>query len=78
MVFFYKILNGLTPKCLFDSCYNTRAQPKWELTQFYKRTKSSTGYRKNHFLKKLRTLNVTRNHFSNKPRALNVAMKYLK
>ena len=35
------------PKYLFDiisvsndSCYNTRAQSKWELTQFYTRTKS--------------------------------------
>ena len=39
MTFFYKILNGLTPKYLFeiipvsnDSCYNTRAQSKLELT----------------------------------------------
>ena len=47
MIFFYKILNGLTPKYLFeilpvsnDSCYNTRAQSKLELTQFYTKTKS--------------------------------------
>ena len=47
MIFFYKILNGLTPKYLFDnipvsndSCYNTRAQSKLELTQFHTRTKS--------------------------------------
>ena len=47
MIFFYKILNGLTPKYLFDtipvsndSCYNTRAQSKAELTQFYTKIKS--------------------------------------
>ena len=46
MIFFYKRLNGLTPKYLFhiipvsnDSCYNTRVQSKLELTQFYSRTK---------------------------------------
>ena len=44
---FYKILNDLTPSYLLDiipvsndSCYNTRAQSKLELTQFYSRTKS--------------------------------------
>ena len=42
MIFFYKILNGLTPNYLHDiipvsndSCYNTRSQSKLELTQFY-------------------------------------------
>ena len=47
MIFFYKMSNGLTPKYLFDiipalndSCHNTRAQSKSELTQFYSRTKS--------------------------------------
>ena len=47
MIFFYKILNALTPKYLFDitpvsndSCYNTRAQLKSELHQFYTKTKS--------------------------------------
>ena len=47
MIFLYKILNGLTLKYLFDiipvsndSCYNTRAQSKSKLTQFYSRTKS--------------------------------------
>ena len=47
MIFFYKRLNGLTPKYLFDiilvsndSCFNTGAQLKSELTQFYTRTKS--------------------------------------
>ena len=44
---FYKILNGLTLKYLFDiipvsndSRYNTIAQSKSKLTQFYTRTKS--------------------------------------
>ena len=39
IILFYKILNGLTPKSLFDiipvlndSCYNTRAQSKSEPT----------------------------------------------
>ena len=47
MIFFHKILNGLTPKYLFDvipvlngSCSNTRAQSKLEVTQFHTRTKS--------------------------------------
>ena len=47
MVFFYKILNGLTPKYLSDivhvskdSCYNIRARSLSELTQFYTRAKS--------------------------------------
>ena len=47
MIYFYKILNGLTPKYIFniipvsnDSCYNTRLLLKLELTQFYTRTKS--------------------------------------
>ena len=42
------IFNGQTPKYLFDfiavsngSCYNTRAQSKSELTQFYTRKKVS-------------------------------------
>ena len=42
MIFFYKILNDLTPNYLRDiipvsngSCYNTRSQSKLELTQFY-------------------------------------------
>ena len=46
-IFFYEILNGLRPKYLFDimhvsndSCYNTRAQSKSELNQFFTRTKS--------------------------------------
>ena len=41
IIFFYKVLNGPTPKYLFDiilvsndSCYNTRAQSKSKLTQF--------------------------------------------
>ena len=45
MIFFNKILDGLTPKYLFDfipvfndSCYKTRAQSKTELTPFYSRT----------------------------------------
>ena len=47
MIFFDKILNYLTPKYLFDitpvsndSCYNTRAKSKAELTQYYTKTKS--------------------------------------
>ena len=47
MIFFYKILNGWTPKYLFDiiplsngNCYNTRTQSKSELTLFYTSTKS--------------------------------------
>ena len=46
MIFFYKILNGLTPKYLFDiiplsndNCYNTKTQLKSELTLFYTSTK---------------------------------------
>ena len=46
MIFFYKILNGLTTKFLFyftlvlnGSCYSTRAQSKSKLTQFYSRAK---------------------------------------
>ena len=46
MIFFYKILNSLTPKYLLDiapvwndSYYNTRAQLKLELTQLYSRSK---------------------------------------
>ena len=47
MIFFYKILNGLAPKYLFDilpvsknwHC-NTRNQSKLELSQFFIRTKS--------------------------------------
>ena len=47
MMFFGKILNGLTPEYIFDilpvsndSCYNTRAQSKLKFTQFQCRTKS--------------------------------------
>ena len=47
MKFFENILNGLTPKYEFDiipvsnnRCYNTKAQSKLELTQFYTITKS--------------------------------------
>ena len=46
LIFFYRILNSLTTKYLFDtipvlndSCYNTRAKSKSELTQFHTRTK---------------------------------------
>ena len=41
------MINGLSPKYVFDitpvsndSCYNTIAQSKSEVTQFYSRTKS--------------------------------------
>ena len=41
MMFFGKILNGLTPEYIFDilpvsndGCYNTRAQSKLKFTQF--------------------------------------------
>ena len=44
MIFFYKTLNSLTPKYLFDIApvwndiyYNTRAQLKFELTRLYTR-----------------------------------------
>ena len=47
MVFFYKILSGLTPKCLFDiicvsnpTCYSIWAQSKLEVIQFYNKTKN--------------------------------------
>ena len=47
VIFFYKIINGLTPKYVFDiipvsndSCYNTRAQSKSKCIQFYTRTKT--------------------------------------
>ena len=46
MIFFYKILNGLAPKYLFDILpvsknryYSTRNQSKLELMQFFTRTK---------------------------------------
>ena len=47
MIFFYKILNGLAPKCFYDILpvsknrhYNTRNQAKLELSQLFTRTKS--------------------------------------
>ena len=47
MIFFYKILNGLEPKYLFDILpasknrhYSTRNQSKLELGQFFTRPKS--------------------------------------
>ena len=47
MILFYKILNGLEPKYLFDILpvsknrhYSTRNQSKLELGQFFTRTKS--------------------------------------
>ena len=47
MIFFYKILNGLAPKYLYDILpvsknrhYSTRNQAKLELSQFFTRTKS--------------------------------------
>ena len=49
MILFYKILNSLTPKYLFDIIpvfndrwYNTKVESKSELTQFYSKTKSFT------------------------------------
>ena len=46
MIFFYKILNGLAPKYLYDILpvsknrhYSTRNQAKLELSQFFTRTK---------------------------------------
>ena len=51
MIFFYKILNSLTPKYLFDIApvwndiyYNTRAQLKFELTRLYTRLFSNTVF----------------------------------
>ena len=48
MIFFYKILNGLTRICLFDimsvlndSCYNTTAQSKAELLNSIAEQKAS-------------------------------------
>ena len=47
MIFFYKILNGLAPKYLFDISpvsknrhYSTKNQSSLELSQFFSRTKS--------------------------------------
>ena len=47
MIFFYKILNGLAPKYLFDILpvsknrqYSTKSQSNLELSQFFIRTKS--------------------------------------
>ena len=48
MIFFYKILNDLTPEYLFDiipmsngNCYNTKAQSKSELLNFIPKQKAS-------------------------------------